>query len=715
MKKLDTRSLRRTVTFFIALAMIILAIAAMGTTALIQKKRQNQMQEEYAKLVQNGVNYVIDSFTKQYTYYIEHIVKMPDIIKMLKNEDREALYRLLKPKWELMRNQEKNFKVMNVYLSDGTTFLRMQNPTEFGDNQVDIRPMIKEQVRLHTVIVGYENAKQGALYRIISPLFDENNVYIGAIEIGVCPVFILRDIYEVSDFCGLMLTKEETPTHFPHVGDKVIDGYKVHSELSQETASIVNALALLPHLEDALEIESNSKRYKMHLFELKDFQQETNIKIIFFQDITKAGMHREYFLFGLLILISVILPLLIWFIYRRIECYERDVSRVYQEQIRQLDESEALLLESRRYLLNLFDAIPNIMVTTDGKIIENSNLAMLDFFGYATLEDFKKEHHCVCEYFIEDEGCMRAQMNGVSWLEYIFSKQNELQKACMMKGDKKHSFIVWAQMLETDDKKHGLVVFNDITELESVNKALREKDEIMIAQSGHAAMGEMISMIAHQWRQPVSVVAIGAMNVMMDIELGLLDEKVLKTTIHEILEQTQELSDIIDDFREFFRPQKTAEEISTKEIIEDAFRIVGSSLKNSNIEIITQFYDGKKIYTYSRELMQVIINILKNAKEALDGRVEKKIFIFIEDQGGVVMIKICDNAGGIEKNILDKIFNPYFTTKGPSAGTGLGLYMSKTIVEKHLQGSLSAYNKDKGACFEIKVPYKIKNLGEKYE
>ncbi len=247
-----------------------------------------------------------------------------------------------------------------------------------------------------------------------------------------------------------------------------------------------------------------------------------------------------------------------------------------------------------------------------------------------------------------------------------------------------------------------------------ISKELFYKDELMLSQSRHAQMGEMISMIAHQWRQPLSMIAMGANNILADIELDILDQETLKTNAKDIIRQTQELSKTIEDFRNFFKPDKIAKEALPQDIFNEAFGIIGKSLESNNIEVISRFENNKKIKTYSRELMQVIINILKNAKDALieNRKDDRKIFITLQEYENKLIISICDNAGGIKDKIKDKIFNPYFSTKDNKSGTGLGLYISKTIIEKHLNGTLNTYNKNDGACFEIALPFTIDDRGK---
>ena len=242
-----------------------------------------------------------------------------------------------------------------------------------------------------------------------------------------------------------------------------------------------------------------------------------------------------------------------------------------------------------------------------------------------------------------------------------------------------------------------------------ISKELFYKDELILSQSRHAQMGEMISMIAHQWRQPLSIIAMGANNILADIELDILDQEALRVNAKDIIRQTQELSKTIEDFRNFFKPDKIAKETFLEDIFNEAFGIIGKSLESKNIEVISTFKNSRKIKTYSRELMQVIINILKNAKDALieNRKDERKIFITLQGYENKLIISICDNAGGIKDKIKDSIFNPYFSTKDNKSGTGLGLYISKTIIEKHLNGTLNTYNKNDGACFEITLPFTI--------
>ena len=315
-----------------------------------------------------------------------------------------------------------------------------------------------------------------------------------------------------------------------------------------------------------------------------------------------------------------------------------------------------------------------------------------------------------------------------SYLEFVHPDDSEQFKSSTLSvlDDKKAYSKEYRIVLPSKDVKylieHGDVILDkngipiklfgvvqDITDRKLAENALKEQEDIMIAQSRHAAMGEMISMIAHQWRQPLSIIAMGANNIMADVELDTVENKTLKSESEDIVSQTQELSRTIDDFKNFFRPVKDIEEVNPKDIFEEALKVIGKSLENNDIEIITKFNSDRTMQTYSRELMQVFINIIKNAKEALvENKIENKIIVIsTQDSLNNIIIKICDNGGGIDNDIIKKVFNPYFTTKDQQNGTGLGLYMSKTIIEKHLNGTLEVKNENGGVCFSIVLPIKM--------
>jgi signal transduction histidine kinase len=234
----------------------------------------------------------------------------------------------------------------------------------------------------------------------------------------------------------------------------------------------------------------------------------------------------------------------------------------------------------------------------------------------------------------------------------------------------------------------------------------REQEQIMIQQSKLAAMGEMVGMIAHQWRQPLNAIGLLIQDMKDAQEFGELDEAYLDTSVESTMQLIQFMSATIDDFRNFFKQDKEKKNFSVKEILDGVASVIGASLKNNLIELAVDAREPIEIYGYHHEYMQVVLNIINNAKDALkrSAREDKRISIeWMKTAEGKSRVIIADNGGGIPEDILPKIYEPYFTTKEQGHGTGIGLYMSKMIIERHMNGTLKEENVDDGVRFIIEV------------
>ena len=249
-----------------------------------------------------------------------------------------------------------------------------------------------------------------------------------------------------------------------------------------------------------------------------------------------------------------------------------------------------------------------------------------------------------------------------------------------------------------------------LTKSLSRNDVARKKQEAyLIHQSRLAQMGEMISMIAHQWRQPLSSIssAVGTMRIKYDLKsYDLSDEEArrqqemfMQKRLKNISNYVQILSRTIDDFRNFYKPDKKTTLTTLDNVVKTSVDIIKSSLEDHQIELLVEYHAYKQIEVFSNELMQVILSILKNSEENfLEKEIQNPQIKIITNQNSIV---IYDNGGGVPSNIVEKIFDPYFSTKNEKNGTGLGLYMSKIIIEDHHKGQLTLENVDDGVCFSI--------------
>lgn len=234
---------------------------------------------------------------------------------------------------------------------------------------------------------------------------------------------------------------------------------------------------------------------------------------------------------------------------------------------------------------------------------------------------------------------------------------------------------------------------------------LREKDRIMMHQARLAAMGEMIGNIAHQWRQPLNTLGLVIQRLPFFYETNEFSKEFLEASTGEAMKLIQHMSRTIDDFRNFFRTDKEKINFNINQVIRQTVNLVKGGFKNEQIDITINCDDIPSITGFPNEYSQVLISILHNARDALSERKIKhariSIHAFVKD--GRITVIISDNAGGIDKNIIDKIFDPYFTTKGPDKGTGIGLFMAKNIIENSMNGHLTVRNTDEGAEFKIEV------------
>ena len=234
-------------------------------------------------------------------------------------------------------------------------------------------------------------------------------------------------------------------------------------------------------------------------------------------------------------------------------------------------------------------------------------------------------------------------------------------------------------------------------------KKQKAQEEILIHQSRSAEIGEMINNIAHQWRQPLNNLSLTIQNIGFKYENDVLTKEELNETIDKSKMIINSMSNTINTFRNFFEPTKNKNLFKVEHSIENTLEILSSTLRFYNIEVVKEIIDDVEIYDYENEFSQVLLNIITNARDALvSNKIEKPIIkVNVSKIENNVIVKIKDNANGINEEIIDRIFEPYFTTKGKGNGTGIRLYMSKLIIEKNMNGKLTVKNDNDGAVFII--------------
>jgi len=267
---------------------------------------------------------------------------------------------------------------------------------------------------------------------------------------------------------------------------------------------------------------------------------------------------------------------------------------------------------------------------------------------------------------------------------------------------------------ELEEQEHKLELLNQSLEDKIGQEVVknRDKDKVLYEQTKMAALGEMIGNIAHQWRQPLSVISTGVTGMIMQKKFGTLDDEKFYFMCNSINENAQYLSSTIDDFRNFIRGESKKELFNLKTAIDSFLSLVNSSIKKYNIQMQVEIAEDIDINGLQNELNQCLINLFNNSKDALLIIEPKLIFISAYREEDKLVIVFKDNGGGIDENIIDKVFEPYFTTKHQSMGTGLGLNMAYRLIVEGMHGSLSVMNDTftyedvqyTGARFEITIP-----------
>ncbi|WP_457749926.1 sensor histidine kinase [Sulfurimonas sp.] len=269
------------------------------------------------------------------------------------------------------------------------------------------------------------------------------------------------------------------------------------------------------------------------------------------------------------------------------------------------------------------------------------------------------------------------------------------------------SIIIYFYQKRMDEAKSLIIEQKNM--LKKQLDELTKKDKILSIQSKQAVMGEMISMIAHQWRQPLSTVTLNISNLQVKRLLGeKINEREYDKSLDEINSTIVYLSDTIDDFQTYFHPKKEMSTLEINDLIQKAINFTKPRLKDTYIEIVHAQTDTIIIQTYANEIIQVLLNILNNAIDELIAKEIKnpKILIRVENLKDAIQLEIEDNGGGIKVEYIDSIFDPYFSTKGKN-GTGLGLYMSQMIMQKQFQSSIEVQSVNNTTVFSLRVPKKL--------
>lgn len=372
--------------------------------------------------------------------------------------------------------------------------------------------------------------------------------------------------------------------------------------------------------------------------------------------------------------------------------------------ITEMKKTEMALRQNEQLLSFIFEfaSFGICLVDEDGNIVRFNR----KFTNLVGLEDERLKSSNLFDVFKRE-----TKEHKLNTLEWYYTNS---------KGQLIDLLVTAAEMNIVEESRHYIYSFADITEKNRIEKIHREQEQMLIQQSKLAALGEMIGAIAHQWKQPLNSTSLYVQLIEDDYDFNELTKEKLSNYVVEIMDQINYMAHTIEDFRTFFTPSKSLGEFSITKALNDVINLMKSSIEKHKIKvnIISNISDTESfvLFGYASEFKQVMVNLLSNAKDAIESKrqsmppIERKnignIDIIINESSNEITIEARDDGGGIPEHSIKNIFESYFTTKGEE-GTGIGLYMSRMIVENRMKGSITAFNSDTGAVFKMCFP---KNL-----
>ena len=341
----------------------------------------------------------------------------------------------------------------------------------------------------------------------------------------------------------------------------------------------------------------------------------------------------------------------------------------------QLNEVKEEVQEKNEKLKLLLDATMEAIILFKDDLIIDCNQIAVELFNYSSKEELLNKD-------------LKKLIFNKKILEKIHHKPIE---ANILREDK----TSFKALINIKDTNHNSQVFKILTIVDV--SEIRRKENLLAEQTKLAAMGEMMGNIAHQWRQPLNIISITASGTKIKKELDLLTDEFLLDSLKQISDTTAHLSDTIDVFKDFFKDNKEKSLFNLSQNISNTLSLLESIIKENRILVNLNLDNDIYIYNFANEFSQAIINILHNANDAIKNKLDaddiRIINISTRQEKNKAIIEITDNAGGIAKDVIKKIFEPYFTTKHKYQGTGLGLYMTHKIIKMSMKGSISVSNK----------------------
>jgi len=564
----------------------------------------------------------------------------------------------------------------------------------------DVRNMIKEPKIMSTISVGIFDMT----FKSMVPIYEEEE-FIGIFEIVTHFNSIVKNLSKNDVGAIALVNKKYKKQILKPFTDTFLDDYYI--------ANLDADKVLLNYIKEngTENFFNNQSKYIIDtkfgklitFYNIADVSGDPMATIIAFKDIDTINSDDVAALKTNIIFYTILLILLliIFGYFLIVREYSKKLNKKVLQRTEQLN-------SEKNYIQTILDTSPSMIIVMKERELYKANKTFLDFFGYETLDEFKEKHTSIGNFFVllNDLPFPKDKIiEGKFWAFYLSENKQQGNIVKLEFQEITYFFTLNALKLNSDEI---LINMQNITEL-------KNKEELLYEQSKMASLGEMIGNIAHQWRQPLSIISTLATGMVCKKEYATLSDEEFTLSCESINTNAQYLSKTIDDFKNFIQGDSRKVYFDLKKEMDEFLNIVDGTIKSSQIQVIINLSNNTKLEGYPNELMQCFINIFNNSKDALlenNSAENRYFFITHEVKETDVIIEFKDNAGGIDNEIINNIFEPYFTTKHKSQGTGLGLHMTYNLIVNAMKGNITAKNVEykykknvfKGASFKITIP-----------
>jgi len=570
---------------FLIYVVIIYFSLSFGIYTLLKMKYNDDIESYHQALTSQTLleyNFNIEKNKDFADFVYDEVLNRPKIIELFEKRDREELYNALIDSYKQLALKY-NARQLQFHLPDSSSFLRLHKKELYGDSLAGIRESVDYVNKTQKPFYGFEEGRIYNDFRYVYPLFGKAGQHIGSVEMS----FDMRSFVEnytkyfdakrVQFFISEKVMKEKVFTsQQSNYVKSPVEGFLFDKIfLDTVTPNNVKNSKILPTKE---QLEEISKKIKLGAPFTIHFEKTDEVGV-FIPIVNKISgetiaciaiskddsfvKYRWGELHQVMIVVMIVLIFIMFFAYREFLSKKRAQGELENNQ-------------------KILDSQKSFIVITDGYQIKRVNQSFLHFFNFLNLEDFKKEHNCICDFFTYEKGkkYILKEMDGISWFEYIKDNRNEdRQVKTFDKNKEEHIFYIEVNFDEGLEDGNYIVTFIDITHLKHMENQLFYSEKM-------ASLGNMIGNIAHQWRQPLSVISTCASGISMKHEYGVLKDEEIEPNMEMIVENTKYLSETIDTFRDFVKEsdEKEKKKVSIGDVIGTTLSIMEASLKNNYID-----------------------------------------------------------------------------------------------------------------------------------